>query len=80
MKTADIARVVATIKFVPIYTCKCGVRQTGDTRWIEIDTLDAADLATVFEKLRHTAHAMPVGWSSHSNTGDAIFCPSCKPQ
>lgn len=80
MKTTDVARVVARIKYLPIYTCKCGVRQTGDTMHIEIDTHDAALLGSVFEKQRLTAHAMPVGWASYSNTGDAIFCPLCKPQ
>lgn len=78
MKTADIARVVAKIKFLPIYTCKCGTRQQGDTMHMEIDTTDPTTLFTAFSKQRLTAHAMPVGWGSYyAPEGDDFRCPAC---
>ena len=77
MQDSEIARIVARIKIVPVFTCSvCSKRQKGDTLTIDADTEDLQGVYTKVRDTRLISHYMPVGWSSYHF--DIFKCPKCK--
>lgn len=79
MKTYEIGRVVAQIKYQPIYSCdRCLIKGAGTTAHIEVDSYGIEVLKEALHNQPMQSVNMPVGWScSYSTKKDIFTCPEC---
>lgn len=73
------SRVVASVRVVPIYTCrKCGRAATGGTQTFDFDVTHISDVADAIHGARLSPYHMPVGWCSDWSPLCTVFtCEEC---
>jgi hypothetical protein len=72
----SIAKVVATIRYISIYTCDdCGRHQNGTTAEVQLDTVSC--IKSFIDNPPQRSHDMPVGWASHYGPTRDIFTCGC---
>ncbi len=75
----ECSRVVAEVKFLPIYNCsKCGHKEQGTTQRTQIDTFGLSEMINQLETTTLSPNNMPIGWSSnYSPKGTCFRCQKC---